>query len=297
MDNIKSSRSYILTVSCDKVNFEDLQELLKEYIYIGQQEKAESGFLHYQIYIENKSPIRFDTLKNKLPTAHIEKRRGTKQQAYDYVTKLDTRIGEIFQNGEIDLTEEQGKRNDIEKIRNAILIDNLKPSDIILQYKESGRLLNYIDRLNAEKLKNEYSEKIRDLKVTYIWGEPGTGKTRHVYNKHGFKDVYRITNYKYPFDSYNFQDVIVFDEFHSQIMITEMLNFLDIYPLELPCRYQNKQACYNQVYIISNIPLENQYPNIQLSSKVTYYAFLRRIHNTIKYPILNEIQEKIELPF
>lgn len=36
-----------------------------------------------------------------------------------------------------------------------------------------------------------------------------------------------------------------------------MLSYLDIYPVELPCRYQDKIAQYDIVYIITNIPLEN----------------------------------------
>jgi len=45
----------------------------------------------------------------------------------------------------------------------------------------------------------------------------------------------------------------------------------------LPCRYANKVACYTKVYLISNIPLEKQYTNIQLDCPKTWDAFLARI--------------------
>ena len=71
----------------------------------------------------------------------------------------------------------------------------------------------------------------------------------------------------------------MFEEFRSNLLVGDMLNYLDGYPVELPCRYANKVACYTNVYIISNIPLEQQYPNVQTDSPETWAAFRRRIHH------------------
>ena len=57
-----------------------------------------------------------------------------------------------------------------------------------------------------------------------------------------------------------------------------MLNYLDIYPLQLPARYNNRQACYNFVYLVSNWKLEDQYHNISSEQPATWKAFIRRIH-------------------
>jgi len=100
---------------------------------------------------------------------------------------------------------------------------------------------------------------------------------------HGYENVYRVTNYLHPFDRYAAQKVILFDEFHSSIKIEEMLNLLDGYPLSLPCRYADKQACYTEVYIISNIELKHQYPEQQKKTAFVYAAFLRRIHKVVHY--------------
>ena len=62
-----------------------------------------------------------------------------------------------------------------------------------------------------------------------------------------------------------------------------MLNFCDIYPIELPARYANKYACYNTVYIVSNWPLEEQYTETQLKNPTSWQAFLRRIHEVHVY--------------
>ena len=76
---------------------------------------------------------------------------------------------------------------------------------------------------------------------------------------------------------------LLFDEFRSSLKITDMLNYLDGYPLMLPCRYTNRQACYTTVYLISNIPLDEQYKNVQIDEPATWAAFLRRIHHVVEY--------------
>ena len=119
--------------------------------------------------------------------------------------------------------------------------------------------------------------------MVYISGYTGTGKTRGVLEKHGYSNVYRVTDYLHPFDNYNCQPVIAFDEFRSSLKLKEMLLYCDIYPIQLPSRYANKFACYNSVYIISNWSLERQYPDAQREDKESWEAFLRRIHKVITY--------------
>lgn len=98
---------------------------------------------------------------------------------------------------------------------------------------------------------------------------------------YGYSNVFRVTNYTNPFDSYKGQDIIIFEEFRSSLQITDMLNYLDGYPVLLKSRYNDKQACYTKVYLITNIPLEQQYPQIQLDSPKTWNAFRRRIHGVV----------------
>jgi hypothetical protein len=98
-------------------------------------------------------------------------------------------------------------------------------------------------------------------------------------DKYGYSNVYQVTNYDHPFDGYKGQDIIIFEEFRSSLKIDDMLKYLDCYPLMLPCRYADKVACYTTVFLISNIPLEQQYPNVQLDNPETWAAFRRRIHH------------------
>jgi len=130
---------------------------------------------------------------------------------------------------------------------------------------------------------DEFRDKWRTLETTYIYGATGVGKTRHVLDTFGYSNVYAVNNYKNPFDLYAGEDVMLFDEFSSGIRIQDMNNYLDGYPLALPARYNNKQACYERVYIISNLDLTQQYTNEQHSRPTIWAAFLRRIHKVIQF--------------
>ncbi len=293
------SRSWCLTQSCAKMTKEELMAALGDYVYIAQTEKGsqggEQGYEHFQIYIENPTAIRFETLKNKLPNAHIAPRRGTKKQAYDYVTKSETRIGDPFGNGEIDITETRGARNDItdilEMIRNGA-------TDEQIEWEYPTAMFRYskmISEARQRYLKTKYQNTFRELTTTYIYGKAGSGKTRYVMEQYGYSNVYRVIDWQHPFDGYEGQSVIMFEEFRSSLKIEEMLNYLDGYPLTLPARYSNKIACFDTVYIVTNIPLEAQYVNVQQAQPETWRAFLRRIKYLWNFDTMEKPELRIDM--
>lgn len=159
----------------------------------------------------------------------------------------------------------------------------LSTAEILKAYPQAMHYLNKIDRARQLLVEEEYKNTWRDLTVTYIFGMTQIGKTRSIMEKFGYSNVFRITDYDHPFDSYKNNSVIIFEEFRSSIKIQHMLNYLDEYPCELPARYNNKTACYLDVYIITNSFLEQQYVNVQVESPETWKAFLRRIHKVIWY--------------
>ena len=185
----------------------------------------------------------------------------------------------------------KGKRSDMSELYQMVL-DNMTNAEILAQNQDYILQIDKIDKVRTTILTEKYKETVRlDLKVVYISGATGTGKTRGVLEKNGYSNVYRVTDYLHPFDSYNGQPVIAFDEFRSSLRIKEMLLFCDIYPIELPSRYTNKYACYNKVYIISNWSLEKQYYEVQKDDKESWEAFLRRIHKVVIYSKDGSIKE------
>jgi len=227
-----------------------------------------------------------EALKTLFPTAHIEQRKGSKTQARDYCQKDDTRMDghQKYEYGEFI---ESGQRADLAEI-----MDDIEQGfdEVELSRKHHGRYArhqNWADRYKQIIVSKKFGKMRRlDLEVTYIYGKAGVGKTRHVMDKYGDENVYRITDYDGNlFDNYNNEDVIIFEEFRGQVRIDIMLNYLDVYPLRLPARYNNKIACYTKAFIITNLPLSGQYQKIQAEHPETWQAFLRRIHKVYNFDL------------
>lgn len=247
---------------------------------------------HTHLYLVARSPIRFSTVKNLFPTAHIEAAYGDSKTNRDYVKKegrwakskkKETSIEGTFEEfGEIPANEKIGLRGELQFIYDMIE-SGLSTADILKTFPEALRYLDKIDRARQLLIENEYQNTWRDLTVTYISGETRLGKTRGIMEQYGYSNVFRVTNYKNPFDNYKNQKVIIFEEFRSSLKIQDMLIYLDGYPCVLPARYNDKQACYLNVYLDTNIPLEEQYTNVQTESPRTWNAFLRRINTVVIY--------------
>lgn len=288
------SRKWLLTINnpVDKgFTHEEIKKQLsklKSCVYwcmsdeIGLMEQT----YHTHVYIACSSAVRFTTLHKKFEGSHFDVAKGTSQENKDYVFKIgkwantekeDTNLPETHEEwGDVPV-ERQGKRNDIDD-----LVDMIKQGMTDYEILESNpQYILQVDKIEKCRqiyLEEKFKDEWRDIKVVYIYGDTGSGKTRSVMEKYGYSKVFRVTDYEHPFDGYKGQDVVCFEEFRSSLKIDDMLKWLDGYPVELRCRYANKQACFTKVYILSNISLRNQYSSEQHLESETWKAFLRRIH-------------------
>ncbi len=241
---------------------------------------------HTHIYILFRSPVRFSTIKNRFPEAHIEKAYGTSIQNREYVfkegkwaedKKKETNLADTHEEwGELP-KERQGARNDYAELYEMVM-GGMSNYEILEEQPDFISQIERMDKVRQIIQEENFKEIFRKLEVTYLFGDTGSGKTRSVMERYGYANVFRVTNYKHPFDQYKGQDIIMFEEFQSSIPMNQMLVYLDGYPVMLPCRYSDKVACFTKVYILSNIDLKEQYPNVQDYSPETWRAFLRRIH-------------------
>lgn len=253
----------------------------------------EGSHFHTHIFVVFASRVRFSMMKRYFPEAHIEKCRGTVSDNVNYIKKSGKwELDEDKQEKKIEGTFEEygnqppdtkGKRNDMTELYQMVM-DNMTNAEIIANNQDYILQIDKLDKVRTTILTERYKETIRlDLEVIYISGATGTGKTRGVFEKYGYANVFRVTDYLHPFDGYNCQPVICFDEFRSSLRLKDMLLFCDIYPLELPSRFTNKIACFSKIFIVSNWELERQYFEVQREDKESWEAFLRRIHKVIIY--------------
>lgn len=255
---------------------------------------------HTHLYAQFKNPVYFSSIKKAFPSAHIEEAQGTAEENRMYIRKEGkwedtekgtTNLKDTFEEWGVMPKAGQGRRSDLANLYQMIK-DGYSNVEILEHNPDNLLNLQHIDKARLEILSSRYkSERRLNLLVTYVSGATGLGKSRYILDNHGDSNVYRIVDYKNPFDTYSGEDVIVFEEFRSDLPIGNMLNYLDIYPLQLPARYNNRQACYNFIYIVSNWKLEDQYHNIYLEQKETWNAFLRRIHKVRIYTAPGEWQE------
>lgn len=246
---------------------------------VGQEDTP-----HTHIYLAFRNAVMFSTLQSRFYGAHIESARGSHRENRDYIrkegkwvqdAKHGTNLPDTFEeSGELP-EEPQRRQKDSEAIL-AMISDGATNAEILREFPTAMNRLQHIETARQTLLEEQYRTTFRTLHVTYIWGKTGVGKTRSVMERHGYENVYRVTNYAHPFDGYAGQDVILFDEFRSSLPVSDMLKYLDGYPVKLPCRYADKMACFTQVYVVSNINFEAQYPNIQLEEPETWQAFRRR---------------------
>ena len=268
-------------------------------------EIAATGTYHTHVFLYAPSPMRFSTIKNRFPTAHIEKAYGSAVDNRDYITKSgkwagmdksETSIPDTFVEWGTLPSEKEEQAPEMFRLMQE-LREGKSTMEIIEGRPNLAFRIREIEMLRQVILSEKYSVENRPLEVSYLFGASGAGKTWGIFHQNDPREVCRITDYGgrngVRFDAYRCQDILVFEEFHSQIPITAMLNYLDIYPLTLPARYNDRVACYTKVYITSNIPLEEQYQDIQRHQLETWRAFLRRIHVVREYLRNGSVQEAV----
>ncbi len=307
MPRKSSSRKYQLTINNPLdhgYTHDKIKEILSQFYSLQYwcmcDEVGEQGTPHTHVYVAFSNSVMFDTMHSRFYGVHIEKANGKHSENREYVrkegkwqddAKHETNLPETFEEwGELpsDMPKTESQAAQILQM----IKDGKSNREIIEEIPTAYCKLSYIEQTRQTLLHEQHKDEWRTLEVVYIWGETAAGKTRSVMEKHGYSKVYRVTNYDHPFDGYKGEDVILFDEFRSSLKLSDMLTYLDGYPVKLPCRYADKQACFTKVYVISNIPLEKQYPNIQAEEPESYAAFVRRFcqvqHMEKELPILPE---------
>lgn len=203
--------------------------------------------------------------------AHVEKQRGSDAQASNYGMKDDTRVEGPWTLGEMAT---QGKRLDLDKVI-SMCKEKRSLSDIAtecpiewIKFNRGIQSLKAIVRPSLMRL---------DLEVILFVGQTGTGKTRWCWRNYPNLFTVKFRD-KQPawWDGYDDHSAILFDDYSGEISFTEMLKYLDIYPLSGPVKGSFTALNYRTVMITSNVTWEMWYPWITPTQQA---ALKRRIHH------------------
>jgi hypothetical protein len=248
-----AARKYQLTLNNpQKHNYshETIKNILNGHTGISYwcicDEIGAEGTPHTHVYAVFINPVMFATLQSEFYGAHIESANGTNQENRDYIRKEGRWLKDEKRGTNLkDTFEESGNlppdRDTTIKESQAILDlvrNGASDFDIMNLYPNAMNRLDKIERARQTFLMESFKDVFRYLHVIYIWGETGVGKTRSVMERYGYTNVFRVTNYDHPFDTYKGQDIIVFEEFRSSLPISDMLVYLDGYPFCFPVAMQ-----------------------------------------------------------
>ncbi len=279
--------------------FTTLCEKYKKVMYIVH-DKDENN-IHSHFIIQNDSQIRKETLLKIMPYGSCEVQRGSNAECYNYLLHKGIEGKQPYKEEDIKLNfaEELNlwlaeRKSDGENY-DAFINDIYNgTTDIELSKKYPKcyfRFSNKLDKIR-ELNQSERANNFRDVEVNYIYGESRTGKTYSVvyYCKERELSYCRVTDYQRdPFYNYNGEEVIIFDEYHSDFNLNCFLTYLEGYEkTQLPSRYRNKFALYNKVYIISNVPLKKQYEFADSETKKALYNRIKGITHYTKENIFKE---------
>lgn len=245
----------------------------------AQGERGESGNLHWQGYVRFRHVVRLGRAKSLLhsPTVHLEPRRGSEDQAIAY-TRKEGAVSPWFFVGK--KAPGRGARTDLTDLKEAI--KNLSPWSTLID-EHFGSVLRYCSgitrlRLAAIPPRNWVAD------VRFISGPPGIGKTRTVMDSAPLDSIY-ITQFikgqPVWFEGYDpiQHTTVLIDDFFSDAPYRWLLRLLDRYPMWVPVKGGAVQFTPKVVYITSNSPLSELYPNITQHR----YALYRRFSSIVEY--------------
>jgi len=241
---------------------------------IFQKESGETGTIHYQGYLELAANYRFTFVKNLIgDNAHLERRRGTAEQARSYCSKTESRLDGPYEYG-IFTHKQPGRRSDLQDA----ITDLAEHRSLNTLAINHGATFVRYNRGFSRYLQVTAKRRTQAPTISLYFGDTGTGKTRKVIEEN--PDYFR----KHPdnkwFDGYNEHDVLLLDDFggaSSKMSLNYVLQLLDRYPFTIEIKGNFVELLATKIFITTN-----SHPNqwYDYSKRLTQYkALARRIHH------------------
>lgn len=246
-----------------------------------QVEKAPStGKLHQQGWLQLFQRITETGIRKMYPGIHFEAAKGSIEAQQNYCTKGESREAGPFQEGKM---AKKAERTDLE-----VIVEKLNHkrtiTEIINENPDSLRLISHMQKYEQMLQGESY---VREVQVTILHGPSGCGKTHSATygnEKYGIDapiSVYKVDDYKNPFDDYKGEKRIILDEFDGECHM-DMSTFkkvTDKWAFRPHCRNWNRGAQWTEVFITTNCDNWTQwYPNVTDAHKA---AIARRIDREI----------------
>lgn len=244
--------------------FEEYKDIIRG-ISWGKEICPSTKKEHNQGFIQLFKQARYASIQKMIKSkCHFEICHGSILDNETYCSKEGsyTKIGTYVS---------RGYRSDIHNIKDD-LMNNVPLYNIMDNY--TGDFLRY--HSGIDKMKSLIDKRKRDdmgfvkPEVKVLIGDAGLGKTKQIYEKHGYHNVFKISRYddlKFMFNGYDNQEVLILDDFNGNVPYTYLLQLLDGYPLDINIKNGVRYNFFNKIYITSNNKPSKWYKNISENLK------------------------------
>lgn len=236
------SRAWCFTLNnyspAEEQSFRDLD---CQYILFGH-EVGESGTPHLQGYIYFANARSLKSVKKVNDRMHLEAAKGSFLQNKNYCTKQDA--DGFYERGS---APEQGKRSVHEDMRQMVT------SGVGMREIANMQGTNY-QTLRSAELLLRFVERKRNFKPKVIWlyGEPGSGKTRWAFDNFDADDIHlqNASNLRW-FQGYDAHKVSLIDEVDEFTDYATLKALTDRYPYSVEFKGGSRQYLAETVILTS----------------------------------------------
>ncbi len=254
-----------------------------------------NGLKHIHMVLEDSKPMRFASIKKEYAVGmHFDATKGNKRQAEDYIHK----VGKFAEKGEEiiyscqhgEIKGRQGNRSDLEDYYERLeagetVQDILDDTPKAYVHKSVLRNMYY-------DIRSKNTPIVRDMRVYWHTGPSGSGKSFErikLAKEVGEENIFYLTAFNSgAFDLYNGEPILWIEDYRSEFKLQELLRMLDVYKAELPSRYVNAKALWNEVHITSVLTPAECYPNADRQVSDRIEQLLRRITSICYHYKLND---------
>ena len=251
----------------------------KRFIFVYREKAPTTGHEHIHIYAHFTNMIKLSS--KKVLGAHIDICRGTPQQIIKYVSKDGDKVEEWGEKPK------QGGKS-IKEIKE---MTKEERENLPINY------FNVVEKINKDEDANiDIEDLAKNVKVYYIQGPPGIGKTERMKkivrdNKNTYGTKINMVKYENGFwIGVGSAKIAVYDDFRdSHMKASEFINFIDYNKHYMNIKGGTKLNDYELIIITSIQKLNELYKNMPEEGK---NQWIRRVE---KIDIEDELNNDLDI--
>lgn len=246
-------RAYVFTLNNytedDVANLKLVGSAPIRYICFGCEVAPSTGTPHLQGYMELSKPMRATAVRKLIKCASIwlQGRFGSREEAREYTRKEG--VENWFETGDWE-SGGQGTRNDLRSVMKMVKEGKTRMEISETEPEIASKCSRFLQEYR-EDCEKEATKEFRQVETIVLVGAAGCGKTRSVFEED--PDVFSVNcEDSFPFNGYNGEKSILFDDFYGGIKYSQLLRILDGYQQRVNVKNGCRYAQWTKVYITSN---------------------------------------------